>query len=54
MTIDVEIRDKNLQCNINIEAAKMSALLLGKFNKYEYLASKEILPSNRSRITEHT
>ena len=54
MTIDVEIRDKNLQCNINIEAAKMSALLSGKFNKYEYLASEEILPSSRSQITGQT
>ena len=54
MTIDVEIRDKNLQCNISIEAAKMSALLSGKFNKYEYLASEEILPSNRSQITGQT
>ena len=31
------IRDANLQYGINREAAKVSALLLGKLDKYEYL-----------------
>ena len=52
MTIDDEIKDENLQYNINREAAKISALLSGKIDKYEYLTGKEILPSDQSRITE--
>ena len=36
MTIDDEIKDK-LQDDINRTAAKISALSLGKFDKYEYL-----------------
>ena len=52
MTIGDEIKDENLQCNINREAAKISALLSGKIDKYEYVTGKEILPSDQSRITE--
>ena len=37
MTINDQIIDENLQYNINREAAKISALSLGKINKYEYL-----------------
>ena len=37
MTINDEIRDKKLQYDINIEAAKTSALSSGKIHKYEYL-----------------
>ena len=47
MTIDDQSRDENLQYNINREAAKISALLLNKLNKYEYLTGKEILQSNQ-------
>ena len=33
--------------NINKGAAKMSALLSGKINKYEYLTGQEILTFNQ-------
>ena len=52
MTIDDPIRDENLQYNINREAAKISAFSSKKFNKYEYLTGKEILPSNEKQLTE--
>ena len=52
MTIDDKIRDKKLQYDINREAAKISALLSGRIDEYEYLAGKEILPSNQRQITE--
>ena len=35
MIIDDQIKDEKLQCDINREAAKISALLSGKINKYE-------------------
>ena len=44
MTIDDKIRDEKLQCDINREAAKISALTFGKIDKYEYLTGEEILP----------
>ena len=52
MTIEDQIRDENLQYDINREAAKISALSLGKIDKYEYLTGEEILPSNQQQITE--
>ena len=52
MTIDDKIRDKKLQYDIKREAAKISALLSGRIDKYEYLTGKEILPSNQRQITE--
>ena len=52
MTIDDKIRDEKLQCNIDRKAAKISALLSGKIDKYEYFTGKEILPSDQSRIIE--
>ena len=52
MTIDDKIRDEKLQYDINREAAKISALLSGKIDKYEYLTGEEILPSDQSRILE--
>ena len=50
MTIDNKIRDKNY--NINREAAKISALSLGKIDKCEYLTGEEILTWDISRVTE--
>ena len=41
-----------MQHDINREAAKMSALLTGKIDKYEYFTNKEILPSNQRQIIE--
>ena len=52
MTIDDEIRDEKLQYDINREAAKISALLSGKIDKYENLAGSEILPSDQRRVIE--
>ena len=52
MTIDDKIRDKKLQYDINREAAKISALLSGRIDEYEYLTGKEILPSNQRQITK--
>ena len=52
MTINDQIRDENLQYDINREAAKISALSSGKIRKYEYLTGEEILPSNQQQITE--
>ena len=52
MTIDDKIRDEKLEYDINREAAKISALLSGKIDKYEYLTGEEILPSDKSRILE--
>ena len=46
------IRDEKLQYDIHREAAKISALLSDKIDKYEYLASEEILSSNQSQIIE--
>ena len=50
MTIDDQMRDQKLQYNINREAAKISTLSSNKFNKYEYLAGEEILPSNQDQM----
>ena len=52
MTIEDQIRDEKLQYDINREAAKISALLSGKIDKYEYLTGEEILPSNQQQIIE--
>ena len=50
MTINDQIRDENLQYDINGEAAKISALSSGKIYKYEYLTGADILPSNQQQI----
>ena len=47
MTINDQIRDEKLQYDINREAAKISALSSGKIDKYEYLTSEKMLPSNQ-------
>ena len=41
-----------VQYHINREAAKVSALSLGKFDKYEYLTGEEILPLDQERVIE--
>ena len=50
--MDEQIRDEKLEYDINKEADKISALSSNKFNKYEYLTGKEILPSNQKQMTE--
>ena len=52
MTIDDKISDEKLRYDINREAAKLSALLSAKIDKYEYLTDEEILPSNQRQIIE--
>ena len=52
MTIEDQIKDENLQYDINREAAKISALSSGKIDKYEYLIVEEILPSNQQQIIQ--
>ena len=54
MTIDDQIKHEKLQYDVNREAAKISALSSGEFNKYEYLSGEEILPSNKQQIIEQT
>ena len=54
MTIEDKIRNLKLQYNINKEAAKISSLPSGKIDKYEYLKSKETLPSDQSRMIKQT
>ena len=52
MTIDDNIRDEKLQYDINREAAKISALVSGKIDKYEYHTAEETLTSNQRKIIE--
>ena len=52
MTSNDQIRDEKLQYDINREAAKISALSLGKIHKYEYLTGEDILSSNQQQIIE--
>ena len=52
MTIDNKIKDEKLQCNINREAAEISALSSSKIDKYQYLTGEKILPYSQSRIIE--
>ena len=47
MTVNDQTRDEKLQYDINREAAKISALSSGKIDKYEYLTSEKMLPSNQ-------
>ena len=54
MTIDDQIRDEKLQCDINREAAKISAFSSGRIHIYEYLTGEDILPSNQQQIIEQT
>ena len=54
MTVDDQIRDQKIQYDINREAAKISALLSGKIDKFEYLTGENILPSNqKNNITSY-
>ena len=52
MTIEDQIKDEKLQYDINREAAKISALLSSKVDKYEYLTGEEILPLNQQQIIQ--
>ena len=52
MTTEDQIRDEKLQYDINREAAKISASLSDKIDKYEYLTGEDILPCNQQQIIE--
>ena len=52
MTTDDQIKYVKLKYDINREAAKLSTLLSGEVDKYEYLTGEEILPSNQWQIIE--
>ena len=52
MTIGDKIRNEKLQYDINREAAKISVLSSGKFDKYEYLTGEEILLCQRQIIEQ--
>ena len=52
MTSDYKIRDENLQYDITIQAAKISAFLSSETDKQEYLTGEEILPSNQSQVVK--
>ena len=52
MTINDQIRDEKLQCDINREATKISPLSSGRIHKYEYLTEQDILPSSQQQIIE--
>ena len=52
MTIEDQIRDEKLQCEINREAAKISALSSRQIDQYEYLTGEEILLSTQKQIIE--
>ena len=52
MVKDDKIKYEKLQYQINREPAKISVLLSGKIDKYEYFTGEEILPSDQSRVIE--
>ena len=52
MATDDEIRGEKLQHDITRVVVKISALLLGKADKYEYLTGEEILPSDQRSVIE--
>ena len=47
MTFNDQIRDEQLQYDINREASKISVLSSNEIRKYKYLTGEEILPSNQ-------
>ena len=49
MTIDDQIEDEKMQCDINRKAAKMSVLSSYKIDKFEYLTGEEILLSIKNK-----
>ena len=52
MRIDDKIEDEKIEYDINRKAAKISVLSSGKINKYKYVRSEEILPTNQKQIIE--
>ena len=54
MIINDKIRDEILQHDIDRKATKISALLSGQTDKYEFPTGEEILSSDQSRIIEQS
>ena len=52
MAINNQIRNENLQYDLNKEAAKIIAWSSGKIHKYEYLTGEDILLSNQQQIEQ--
>ena len=52
MTINHKIRDEKIQYDINREVAIKIALSSDKIEKYEYITSEEIIPSEQIKIIE--
>ena len=52
MTIDDKIRDGKLHFDIDRKASKISTLLSGKTDIYEYLTGEEILPPDQIKMIE--
>lgn len=53
MTVNDKTKDRKLQHDTNRDASKISALSLGKVDKYEYFPCKEILPPNQITIIDY-
>ena len=52
MKIGGKIRVEKLQSDINRKAAKISALLSGKIDKFEFLTGGETLLSDQKQVIE--
>ena len=52
MRINDKIKDEKQQYDVNREAGKISDLLSGKIDKYEYHTGEEILPPEQKRVIE--
>ena len=52
MRINDKIKDEKQQYDINREAGKISDLLSGKIDKYEYHTGEGILPPEQKRVIE--
>ena len=50
----VRLEMRKIQFDINREAAKISSLLLGITDKYEYFIGEEILHSNQKKKKNRT
>ena len=48
----IKLEKKNYNMILIEKAAKISALPSGKIDKYEYITSEDILPSNKQHIIE--
>ena len=46
--VNYKIEQNKAQCDLNRQAAKISALLSGNISKYEFLTGKDILPRKDS------